>query len=330
MVPDLTRRWARRVSPIVTGRPFLITAAVLVSLFILYTLAGFFLAPRLIASYLPRYVQEQLKRRLEIGEVRVNPLLFKLEIKRFNLQESDGRPLLGFDRLFLDFELSSLFRAAWTFADIQLDAPRLDVVLSRDGRLNVAELLDAFPKTEEPPRPATAAPRRMLLQRAAVRGGRLTFTDLTGHAPQTAAVDPINVELHNITTLPERRGPYAITATLTDGGVVGWDGEVSLYPLGSTGRLGIQGFPLATVWRFVQEEIDLAQPSGKVDGEVRYQLAYRSGTTSLQVEGVDVTVAGLVLTQRGDKSPLLVLDKIRVAGGHGDLITRELTIPRSP
>src|SRR5439155_24263753 len=92
-----------------------------------------------------------LKRRAEIGDVRLNPLLFKLEIKRFRLQEADGRPLLAFDRLFLDFELSSLFRRAWTFREIQLEAPRLDVVLSPDGRLNVADLLDAFPRSEAAP-----------------------------------------------------------------------------------------------------------------------------------------------------------------------------------
>jgi hypothetical protein len=167
----------------------------------------------------------------------------------------------------------------------------------------------------------------VLLEHAVVRDGGLTFTDLTGQAPQTAAMQPINVELRNITTLPEHRGPYAIAATLIGGGVVGWDGEISLFPLGSTGRLGIRGFPLATAWRFAQEDVTLAEPSGRVDAEVRYQLTYQDGTTSLKVDGVEVTVDGLVLTQRGDKAPLLALEKIRLAGGRGDLISRELTIP---
>src|SRR5256712_12505732 len=154
MTPDADRPWARRLLAL-TPRPWsLVTAAVVVVLAVAYTLAGFFLVPRLITSYVPRYVQEQLKRRAEIGEVRVNPLLFKLEIKHFRLQEADGRPLLGFDRLFVDFELSSLFRRAWTFAEIQLEAPRLDVVLAPDGRLNVADLLDAFPQGEPASQPA--------------------------------------------------------------------------------------------------------------------------------------------------------------------------------
>ncbi len=325
MASDAARHLARPLRLLVTRVPFLVTAAVVAVLAVAYTLAGFFLVPRLITTYVPRYAQEQLKRRAEIGEVRLNPLLFKLEIKNFRLQEADGRPLLAFDRLFVDFEISSLFRRAWTFAEIQLEAPRLDVVLTQDGRLNVAELLDAFPRSE--PAPAPTAPRRVLLEHAVVRGGGLSFTDLSGRAPQTATVEPINVELRNITTLPERRGPYAISATLTGGGVVTWEGEVSLVPLGSTGRLALRGFPLATAWRFVQEDVALAEPAGRVDTDVRYQLAYRDGAMSLKVEDIEVEVAGLVLTQRGDKAPLLALERIRLAGGRGDLIARELTVP---
>jgi uncharacterized protein involved in outer membrane biogenesis len=320
-------RWAGRLRGLVTGKRFLIIAAVVAVLAVAYTLAGFFLVPRLIASQVPRYAQEQLQRRAEIGEVRFNPLLFKLEIKGFRLTESDGQPLLGFDRLFVDFQLSSLFRAAWTFAEIQLEGPRLDVVLTRDGRLNLADLLDSMPKSEAPPQPADTAPPRVLLQHAVVRGGRVAFTDLSGQAPQTATVEPIDVELRSITTLRERRGPYAISATMTGGGVVGWEGEVSLVPLSSTGRLGLRGFPLATAWRFVQEDIALAEPAGRLDAEFRYQLGYRDRALALKVSDVGVTVEGLALTQRADKAPLLALDKVQLTGAHGDIVARELTVP---
>jgi uncharacterized protein involved in outer membrane biogenesis len=202
MTADAARRWARGLRSLITRAPFLIAAAVVAVVAVAYTLAGFFLVPRLITTYVPRYVQEQLKRRAEIGEVRLNPLLFKLEIKNFRLREADGRPILGFDRLFVDFELSSLFRWAWTFAEIQLETPRVDVVLARDGRLNLAELLDAFPRSEPAPRPAATAPPRLLLQHAVVRRGGLSFTDLSRQAPQTMEAEPITVELRDVSTLP--------------------------------------------------------------------------------------------------------------------------------
>jgi len=326
MTPDPSRPWYRRLPALVRGIPFLVTVGVLVALFVAYTLAGFFLAPRLIAGYVPGYVQEQLGRRAEIGSVRVNPLLFKLEIERFRLQEADGRPLLGFDRLLVDFELSSLFRRAWTFAEIQLEAPRLDVVLARDGRLNLAELVEAFPRSSEPASQEPAAPRRMLLQHFRLSGGVLSFTDLSGRAPQSATVEPIDVELRDLATLPGRRGPYAISASLTGGGTVDWEGEVSLVPLRSTGQLGLRDFPLRTAWRFVQDVVAVAEPGGRLDAGARYQLAYRDGAASLTVDGLDVTVAGLALSQRGSTTPLLALEKIRLSGGRADVIARELGI----
>jgi uncharacterized protein involved in outer membrane biogenesis len=327
MTVEAPRRWYRRLRPLVTTVPFLVAFGVALVLFVSYTLAGFFLVPRLERTHVPRNVQEQLKRRAEIGEVRVNPLLFKVEAKHFRLQEADGRPLIAFDRLFVDFELSSLFRRAWTFADIQIEAPRLDVVLTRDGRLNLADLLDSLPRGEPAAPPSPTTPTRMLLQHALVSGGVISFTDLSGRAPQQATVQPINIELREITTLPERRGPYAISATLAGGGVVGWEGEVSLVPLGSTGHLGLRGFPLATAWRFVQDNIAVAEPAGQLDAAARYQFAYRDGQTTLKVDGVDVTIAGLGLTEPDQKSPLLALETVRLTGARGDVIAREVTVP---
>jgi uncharacterized protein involved in outer membrane biogenesis len=315
-----------RLARAVTGRAFLIVTLVLVLLAGAYTLAGFFLVPRLITSYATRFVHEQLKRRLSIGEVRVNPLLFKLEIKAFRLQEGDGRPLAAFDRLFIDFELSSLFRRAWTFAEIELDAPRADAIIDKDGKLNFALLLDDL-DTGEPPPARPAEPRRVRLQHAVIRNGALSFTDLSGRTPQTATVTPINVEVHDIATLQGQRGPYAIAATLTGGGVVAWEGQVSLVPLASTGHVTLKGFPLSTPWRFVQDNYTLAEPSGRVDAEVRYELAYRDGAATMTVDGVNVTLAGLALTQRGESASMLTLETVRVANARGDLVARQLVVP---
>src|SRR2546425_13168619 len=103
-------RAPERLRRLVKGRAFLITLAVVGALVLAYTLAGFFLVPRLITTYVPRYVQTELKRRAGIGDGRGNPLPFKLEIKHFPLQEAGGRPPLGFDRLLVGFWRSSLFR----------------------------------------------------------------------------------------------------------------------------------------------------------------------------------------------------------------------------
>src|SRR5262245_52821820 len=325
MAPGESGRWPR-VGAVFTRRWVLITLAAVVAIFVAYTLAGFFLVPRLIASYVPRYAEQQLKRRAQIGEVRVNPLLLKIDVKNFRLTEADGSPLLGFDRLFVDFELTrSIIRAALTFAEIRLEAPYLDAVMFPDGRMNIVDLLDAFPKGEPVKQPSK--PPRLLVQHAVVQHGLVSFTDQSSRVTQQAAAQPIDVELRDITTLPERKGPYTISATLTGGGVVSWDGYVSLVPVASAGHFDLRGFPLTTAWRFVQDEIAIAEPKGALDANLHYDFAYRDGETSLKVDGVDVTATGLVLTERASKAPLLALDEVGVAGASGDVVARQRTVP---
>src|SRR5262245_725531 len=307
-------------------RWLLVTLAVLFVLFTAYTLAGFFLVPRLVATYVPRYVEQQLKRRAQIGEIRMNPLLLKVDIKNFRLTEADGRPLLGFDRLLVDLALAnSIIHAAWTFAEIRLETPRIDAVMFPDGRVNIADLLDAFPK-DHPAKPPSAPPR-LLVQHAVVQHGLVSFIDESRRAAQQAAAQPVDIELHDITTLPDRRGPYTISATLTGGGVVSWDGQLSLVPVASTGRIDLRGFPLATAWRFVQDELAIGEPKGALDANLRYDFTYRDGTTSLKVDAGKVSVTRLALVERASKAPLLAVDEADVVGVSGDVIARRLTVP---
>ena len=93
-----------RVKKIVLSKPFLIAVGILV----FYTLAGFFLAPWLVRHYVPKIVQEQLQKQAAIGEVRFNPYTFTFEANDFSLQEPGGQLIVGFKRLFVDFELASL------------------------------------------------------------------------------------------------------------------------------------------------------------------------------------------------------------------------------
>jgi hypothetical protein len=98
---------------------------IFIAAFAIYALLGFLLIPWLIYNYASNFVAEKLKRKISVAEVNVNPFFFTFEVKNFNLDEADGRPILGCKRLFVNFELSSLFRWAWTFADIKIENPSL-------------------------------------------------------------------------------------------------------------------------------------------------------------------------------------------------------------
>ena len=103
-------------------RRFLKPLAIAAAAFVVYALLGFLAGPPLARHILTHNVAETLKRKVSVGEVRVNPLALSLELKDLALAEADGAPIAAMRRLYANFQLSSLVRRAWTFADIALCA----------------------------------------------------------------------------------------------------------------------------------------------------------------------------------------------------------------
>src|SRR5260370_42679539 len=140
------------------NKAFRISAVVVLLLVGLYAIAGFVLAPRILRSALMQDIPKPLGVTPTVGEIRLNPFLFQLEIRDLSLAAPDGERLLGFGRLFVDLELSSTWHLAYSFADVDIDAPFVNAVVAHDGKLNLLQLSPktppAKPQQKKPPLPA--------------------------------------------------------------------------------------------------------------------------------------------------------------------------------
>jgi hypothetical protein len=300
--------------------------AALAVLFAIYFGLGYFALPRYIQRVIPEYAAEHLKRKASVREVGVNPLFFSVELNDFLLAEADGTPIVGFRRLLVDFELSSVLRWAWTFSTIALDGLDLRADIAPDGRFNLAELADSFPKGESAP---DAKPVRLVLQHIALSDGAFTFSDRAGAKPAIASLRPLAIDLRDLSTLPDRSGPYNVTARLPGGGSLAWRGEVSLQPIFSRGEISLRGAKLAPAWRFFQDELNLAEPAGEADLDFRYRAGYAKGTPDLAVEDLRLTLSGIALTEQGAGEPLINLETVSLEGGRFELSSRDISARRA-
>jgi len=317
------RNMKQHVKRITRSKVFLAGIAAL----LLYALAGFLLAPYLLARYVPRYAQDELGSQATMGHVSINPFRLRLEVRDFRLEHAPGPPIVTFDRLLVDFQLSSLFRQAWTFADVQIDGLGLNLEVQPDGSLNFAPFTRRLSKRYDDVSSGEQPPRRWLLQHAQLREGKLTFRDRSARTPVSASFAPINLEVLNLATLPDRHGRYAITATVPDGGSITWHGDISLLPTVSAGELELKGLKLATAWAFIRDDLRLAEPKGSVDLATRYRFAYGNGEATLGLEGIRAQVTALALSASGGDPPILALDTITASGARFDLASRELVVP---
>ena len=313
-----------RLIRILRSKAFIIAASIIAA----YTLAGFFLAPYLVRHYVPKIVHEQLKKQAAVGEVHINPYTFTIDANDFRLEEPDGQPIVGFKRLFVDFELKSLFKWAWTFRQVSLEGPQVNAVIAKDGALNLAGL--APPSAEAPPKAPEKGkdPPPLIVEEVSIDQGRIDFTDQRQSKPASITLNSLELHIRNLTTLPGQEGAKTITARLGDGGTLRWTGQIGLNPVVTQGSFAIENVQTATAWKFIRDAVNLEQPAGKVSITADYNVDLSGVEPQVTLGKLAVALTGVALKLEGAKAPFLELPDARLTGGRLDLARRQVEIEK--
>jgi len=315
-----TKSPASRLRALAISTPAIIGALVL----LLYGLAGFFAAPWLVRQQLPKLVEQYLGAQATVADVRINPFLLTFEATDLVIAEKSGLPVVQVGRVFADFEASSLLRRAWTLREIRIEKPLINVDLDANENLNLARLLAALQKNmPENKEPAGELPR-LLLQHFAISGGVFRFTDHTLQPVARSQVDPINFEIHDVSTLPDHRGEHQLSARMADGGNLQWQGKLSLSPIESSGSIALKDARLATPWQFVRDHLTIAEPQGTYHFGVRYRFGYAGGALKFEADDLAFGLKDLVIAQQKDGAVLAKLATVALEGGTFNLAQRKL------
>jgi uncharacterized protein involved in outer membrane biogenesis len=304
------------------------------ALLLAYTLAGFLAAPSWMARAIPDYAEQYLGKRASVGDVRINPYLFTLEVSKLQLDDTPDQPLLKLDRFYVDFELSSIFRRTWTFADVAMDGLELSLAIDRERRLNIMEVMERLKqqkeqkeqKASEQPLP----PPSVALERVSLSGGSVHFSDFSEDASgAVVTLSPINLTLTGLSTAPDRKGHYMLEAHIPGGGMLAWKGEATLVPLTSNGEASLRELKLASVWQFFRGKLRMAEPRGILSLSTHYGFSYGEGKAALGLTGMELDLSDLSIAPLAGvgNAPLLELHSMQMKGGRVSLDDREIAIP---
>ena len=169
---------------------------IIIGLFLLYVIAGFWVIPPLLKPKLEKELSSQIGRKVTIEEIKLNPLVLSATTTNLTVYEKDGEPFAGFKELLVDAELSSIVRWALTFKEIRLIAPFSVLKVLPDNKLNISDILTKFSQTEPTPEEEAGLPRA-LISNLQVEDGKFTMQNLTGTKPITETYSPVTFTLND-------------------------------------------------------------------------------------------------------------------------------------
>jgi uncharacterized protein involved in outer membrane biogenesis len=266
----MIRLSAERVGQVLSLRRWLLTVGLLVAI---YAGLGFLLVPYVARSAIEKYVVQDLGRRVAIGKITFNPFTFTTEVTGFSLSEANGTPIASFDRFRVNAQISSIFNRAWTFAEVRLDHPSLNVLIDSDGALNLTKLQPTAVTASTQARPFHVPALRIAT--LAVREGHIGFEDhsrLRG-TPFSTTLAPIEFTLTDFRTTPDFQSAYNFEGSTTAGEHLRWSGQLSIQPLGSTGRFAIANLKATTIAAYFGDALEFNLRSGSIDVQGEYRVA---------------------------------------------------------
>ena len=306
------------VLQITKKKAFRISLAVAL-LLALYALAGFLWVPRLLRSELMEQIPKTLGVKPAVGEIHFNPFTFQLEVRDFSLAAADGQKLLGFARLFVDFELSSLWHRAYSFANIDIDSPSVSAVVARDGNLN---LLQLNPKTPPPKTPEKKEPLPAIrIGSFKVSRGLVTYEDHSRPSEFAARLEPINFQLLNFTTGVDG-GRFTFTGSSKLGERVEWHGHLSVQPIESDGEFQIIGLRAHTIWEYLEDRLSFLINSGTIDVNATYKFSLKDAV-DLQATVSKIAVSDLAVRPKQADIDWVTVPSLLVSGTTVDLLKRQ-------
>jgi hypothetical protein len=287
-----------------------------------YAIAGFWAAPKLLRSALLDEIPKTLVGvKPTVGDIRINPFLFQIEIKDFYLTGANGTKLVGFARLFVDFEISSIWHRAYTFGHIDMTAPFANAVIFKDGSVNLSEL---SPKSPEKPQPKLKNAKPIPALRIGafkVTQGFVSFDDRRRPSDFATRLAPINFELQNFST-GVVGGHFTFTGVSKLGERIEWHGHVSVQPIESDGEFQIAGLQAHTIWEYLEDRLSFLVNSGKIDLNATYKFSLQDDV-DLKVDVSKVALTDLAIRPKNSDIDWITVPELILSGSTIDLKRRQ-------
>nr|WP_305835555.1 DUF748 domain-containing protein [Pseudomonas sp. A29(2023)] len=288
----------------------------------LYSLLGFLILPGIALRVANQQLANYATVPAHIQRIELNP--FSLEVTLWGLVIGEpGKEQVGFDRLYANLQLDSLWTKALHLSDIELDKPKTEILFAKDGKLNLLGLFK-LPASEPTPADPDAKPFPLRIDRIKLAGGNVHFEDARPSEPIEFLYDKLDFELNNLSTLPEDNADMTLVAIGPAGGQIDWKGNFSLIPIASEGTLKVTDGQMKAFWPYVRDAVPLVLENGVVSLSTDYKLNL-SKETELLLSNVSVSVAPFAI-KAPDGRPLAKLDRLDVSETTVDLAKQQVVV----
>jgi len=296
--------------------------------FLLYALLGFWVLPKVLSSQIPLLAKEKLNRDLQFDELSFNPFSLELEIKGFKVKKIGVNSFFNFQRTYINVAvLQSIKNLTLTIDNIQLEKPNIFVIRDNEGTFNFSDLLILLAADNENQQPESSGNFPVTIIKMAIVDGKLSWRDDFYSHAQKEDVYPINLQIENFTTAPNKQSHLEISMSNLSGGELEWKGSVELFPFKSEGYIKLDKVGFHRIWElFLQDDAKFNLLNGTETFEANYTLSDTASGMQLLLNNAQLGIHNFQLTALNDDQPLMAIPSFSISGVAVNLLKKDIVI----
>ncbi|MEI6268048.1 MAG: DUF748 domain-containing protein [Methylococcaceae bacterium] len=257
-------------------KPFVIVGSVLM----VYVVTSVYVVPALLKWKIPEIIQQETGRKALISEIQVQPFPLAIRLQGVEVQEHNGQPFAAFDDFYIKLGLlRSIKQLALVFDEVLLSKSYVHIARQKNGTFNFQDLL----KDKKDDNKQQGQPFPVNIVKLTLTEGNLVWEDARFDTPVIEDINPINLDIENLTTRTDKPARLGVSLTLKSGGFLDWKGTANLKTGSSEGHIKFDQVTLETI-------MALALPDNRLFNLKGYELLDADYNASYTKNGVQFTV----------------------------------------
>ena len=264
---------------------------------ILYTILGFLVLPPILKIVLEKKLPEALHRPFSIQKIKINPYTLTATLEGLAIRkQDDSENFIGFDRLFVNLQIVSIFKRALIIKSVALTGPKVNFTRNKDLTYSFSDLIAE--KSLDAPQQEQKRPFLFSIHNIEIKGGAIKFQDLP--KDKIHRIAELNLAIPDISNLSYDIETYVMPAfsAAVNNTKVSMGGMTK--PFADTQEvimdIDFNGLNIPEYFAYVPNPTKLTLQSGIVDINARLSYLNRRDNTSklaltglVSIQDIDVT-----------------------------------------
>ena len=276
---------------------------------LIYAIAGFFIVPLVLKPVVIDTLTEKLERQAQLEAIEFNPFTLSITLKKFSITGQHTDKLLGFDLLTLNLQALPLIQKIISFDEIIINQPEISVVILANGEYNFQDIIvkNASATGEDE---KTGEPVWILsIDKFRQNEGIINFSDQNRETSYQHQIKEIHVALDNFSTQPGDNNIHHVNAKTSQGTEFNWQGNFSLFPLKSSGEIGLVS-KLHVISDYLQQRTLFSITDGTLTLNSQYHFDFSPEATQFTLNNLMASISTLEIRRQTDNEKIITLDEL--------------------